>query len=113
MFLQFFLLVPPTIVSQETITYDQGGNTTLLNCHVQSFLPLTSASLCKVTNNECWEKKSRIVSNGKGQNTIISEIQDYAKSDTYKCKASNIIGTVESKIELPNEKEVAGNYISL
>lgn len=107
----FFLLVQPTILSEETITYDQGGKTTVLKCNVRSYLPLTSAVWCRLLpNNECLNKKSRIILNGKGLRTIIFETSEELESATYKCKASNIVGAVESLPVKLNEKENDGIY---
>lgn len=106
-----FFLVPPTILSQETITYDQGGKTTVLKCYVRSYLPLSSAVWCRLLpNNECLDKKSSIVLNGRGLRTIIFETSEELESASYKCKASNIIGAVESPHVQLHEKENDGIY---
>ncbi|CAG2192621.1 unnamed protein product [Mytilus edulis] len=74
-----------------------------MSCSV--FLPLTSASMCKVTNNECWEKSQELYRAAKDRILLSLKYRITLNLIHIKCKASNIIGTVEIKIELPNEKE--------
>ncbi|VDI30739.1 Hypothetical predicted protein, partial [Mytilus galloprovincialis] len=106
--LKCYVFVPPKMFPPKTITYDEGGKTTVLKCYVRSYLPLKSAMWCRLLpNNECLDKKSSMASNGKGLRTIIYETSEELESAIYKCKASNIIGAVESPpIQLhENEKD--------
>ncbi|CAC5411131.1 unnamed protein product [Mytilus coruscus] len=101
-----YVFVPPKILSQETIKYDQGGKTTVLKCNVLSYLPLTSAAWCRLLpQNECVDIQSSIVWKGKGLRTIIFETSEELESATYKCMAGNIIGVVESPPVQLNENE--------
>ncbi|CAC5383849.1 unnamed protein product [Mytilus coruscus] len=93
--LKVCVFVPPLILSQEMIESD--GRNIELKCYLRSHLPLTSVIWCKEPGDRMFPDIKSY--NGFSRNGIRALTYETRKKDdlaTYKCKASNIIGTVES-----------------
>lgn len=89
------ILVPPEIFSQEIV--ESEGQTFEPKCYVKSFLPLTSVIWCKEPGEHIsTDIKSENVFSRKGIRTLTCEAREKDDIASYKCIASNIIGTVES-----------------
>ncbi|XP_063408095.1 uncharacterized protein LOC134691480 [Mytilus trossulus] len=98
------VFVPPRILSQDMIQSD--GRHIGLECYVSSHLPLTSVIWCREPGDSISpdiKSYNRFSSNG----IRILTLENLEKDDfaTYKCIASNIIGTVESDPVQPNDDE--------
>ncbi|XP_076084523.1 uncharacterized protein LOC143055275 [Mytilus galloprovincialis] len=99
-----YVFVPPRILSQDMIESD--GRHIGLECYLSSHLPLTSVIWCRETGDSISPDIKSY--NGFSCNGIrILTLETVEKDDfaTYKCIASNIIGTVESDPLQPNDDE--------
>ncbi|CAC5355627.1 unnamed protein product [Mytilus coruscus] len=89
-----FIPVPPIILSQETIETD---GRIILKCYVRSYIPLTSVIWYKGPGeNICSDAKSNNVCSSNGMRTLTFESSVDYDITTYTCRASNLIGAVES-----------------
>ncbi|XP_076084462.1 uncharacterized protein LOC143055213 [Mytilus galloprovincialis] len=92
---KFVVFVPPDILSQEIVESERG--TFEPKCYVKSYLPLTSVTWCKEPGELIsTDIKSENVFSRNGIRTLTCAIIEKDELASYKCIASNIIGTVES-----------------
>lgn len=97
-FQNLFVLVPPEMLAQGVITSEPVGKNVVLKCIVKSYLPLTSLIWCNEHREHVlMDTKSSNVFSRKGIKPVMFETYLEYESETYKCVASNIIGSVESK----------------
>ncbi|XP_052086073.1 uncharacterized protein LOC127723463 isoform X2 [Mytilus californianus] len=102
--LKFCVFVPPRILLQEMIKSD--GRNIGLKCYVNSHLPLTSVRWCREPGGSIFtDIKSYNGFSRNGLRILTHETREKDDFATYKCIASNKIGTVESDPVQLNDEE--------